>query len=84
MTTRAIPPTSELFPATDFVARHPSILTLNRVKWAARNRAINGASSAFYDTRGGELLVHEPEFLRWFLRLDGRSKPRASARRRQR
>lgn len=30
-----------------------------------------------YESKSGQLLVHEPEFLRWYLGLTGRSKPRA-------
>ena len=84
MSARSVPPTSELFPLPDFPARHPTILNVNRLKWAARNRATNGAADAFFESRGGELLVHEPTFLRWFLGLDGRNKPRSTRRGRRR
>lgn len=80
--TPAIPPSSELFASAALAARHPNMLTLSRVTWAVRNRHRNGLSSAVYECRGGELLVHEPSFLQWFLGLNGRSKPRASRRRR--
>jgi hypothetical protein len=74
----AIPPTSELFSKEALVERHPNLLTYPRVQWALRNRARNGLSSVVYESKSGQLLVHEPEFLRWYLGLTGRSKPRAS------
>src|ERR1700689_4313985 len=73
-----IPATSELFSKEALVERHPNLLTYPRVQWALRNRARNGLSSAVYESKSGQLLVHEPEFLRWYLGLTGRSKPRAS------
>jgi hypothetical protein len=73
-----IPPTSELFSKEALVERHPNLLTYPRVQWALRNRARNGLSSVVYESKSGQLLVHEPEFLRWYLGLTGRSKPRAS------
>jgi hypothetical protein len=73
-----IPPTSELFSKEALVERHPNLLTNPRVQWALRNRERNGLSSIVYESRSGQLLVHEPEFLRWYLGLTGRSKPRAS------
>jgi hypothetical protein len=36
-----------------------------------------------YESKSGQLLIHEPEFLRWYLGLTGRSKPRASRVRRR-
>jgi hypothetical protein len=81
MTTREIPPTCELFPRHALVERHPNLLTEPRVQWALRNRDKNGLSAAVYESRSGELLVHEPGFLRWFLNLEGRQRPRASRRR---
>lgn len=83
MNPRPLPTPAELFPLADLPARHPNFLTASRVKWAARNRASNGAADAFFESRGGELLVHEPTFLRWFLGLQGRSKPRARSKRRR-
>lgn len=73
-----IPPTAELFSKDALVERHPNLLTFSRVQWALRNRARNGLSDAIYESKSGQLLVHEPEFLRWYLGLTGRSKPRAS------
>jgi hypothetical protein len=73
-----IPPTSELFSKEALVERHPNLLTHPRLQWALRNRATNGLSSAVYESKSGKLLVHEPGFLRWYLGLTGRSKPRAS------
>jgi hypothetical protein len=83
MTARELPPTSELFPRHALVERHPNLLTEPRVQWALRNRDRNGLSEAVYESRSGELLVHEPGFLRWYLGLSGRGKPRASRRKRQ-
>lgn len=74
-----IPPTGELFSKEALVERHPNLLTGPRVQWALRNRARNGLSSVVYDSMSGQLLIHEPEFLRWYLGLAGRSKPRASS-----
>jgi hypothetical protein len=73
-----IPPTSELLSKEALVERHPNLLTCSRVQWALRNRERNGLSSVVYESKSGQLLVHEPEFLRWYLGLTGRSKPRAS------
>jgi hypothetical protein len=73
-----IPPTSELFSKEALVERHPNLLTYPRVQWALRNRAKNGLSSGVYESKSGQLLIHEPEFLRWYLGLTGRSKPRVS------
>ena len=73
-----IPPTSELFSKGALVVRHPNLLTQPKVQWALRNRATNGLSSVVYESKSGQLLVHEPGFLRWYLGLTGRSKPRAS------
>ena len=38
---------------------------------------MNGLSAAVFDSPCGELLIHEPSFLAWFLGLAGRAKPRA-------
>lgn len=73
-----LPPTSELFSKEALVERHPNLLTHPRVQWALRNRAKNGLASVVYESRSGRLLVHEPQFIRWYLGLTGRSKPRAS------
>lgn len=73
-----IPPTFELFSKEALVERHSNLLTHPRIQWALRNRASNGLSSVVYESRSGQLLIHEPEFLRWYLGLTGRSKPRAS------
>jgi hypothetical protein len=81
MNTRVVPPTSELFPRHALVQRHPNLLTEPRVMWALRNRSKNGLADAVYESKAGELLVHEPRFLQWFLGLDGRQKPRASRKR---
>jgi len=76
----SVPPTAELFTKTQLVARHPHLLSLNRIVWALRCRAVNGLSAAVFDSPCGELLIHEPSFLAWFLGLSGRSKPRAGRR----
>jgi len=73
-----IPPTSELFSKGALVERHPNLLTQPKVQWALRNRATNGLSSVVYESKSGQLLLHEPGFLRWCFGLTGRSKPRAS------
>jgi hypothetical protein len=78
-----IPPTCELFSKEALVERHPNLLTYPRIQWALRNRATNGLSSVVYESRSGQLLIHEPKFLRWYLGLTGRSKPRASRIRRR-
>ena len=76
----SVPPTAELFTKAQLVARHPHLLSLNRVVWALRCRAVNGLSAAVFDSPCGELLIHEPAFLAWFLGLSGRAKPRAGRR----
>lgn len=72
------PPTSELFPARQLVARHAHLLNEHRVAWALRQRRCNGLAKtgAVYESPCGELLIHEPAFLSWFLGLSGRAKPR--------
>jgi len=77
-TSEVIPPTAELVSKKALVEHHPNLLTHPRVQWALRNRATNGLSSVVYESKSGHLLIHEPEFLRWYLGLTGRSKPRAS------
>lgn len=73
------PPTAELFPARQLTPRHPHLLNEHRVAWALRNRRTNGlnAAHAVFESPCGELLIHEPAFLAWFLGLSGRAKPRA-------
>ena len=83
MNAREIPLTSELFFQHAFVERHPNILSGARVTWALRNRHKNGLADAVFESRSGELLIHEPAFLRWFLGLSGRAKPRASRKKRK-
>ena len=78
-TASTLPPTSELFTKAQLVERHPNLLSLNRLDWALRHRASNGLAGAVYESRSAELLVHEPQFLRWYLGLTGRAKPRAGS-----
>jgi hypothetical protein len=73
-----IRPTSELFSKEALVGRRPKLLTYPRAQWALRNRVRNGLSPAAYESKSGQLLVREPEFLRWYIGLTGRSKPGAS------
>jgi hypothetical protein len=79
-TAASLPPMTELMTKTQLVARHPHLLSLNRVTWALRCRDVNGLSHAVFDSPCGELLIHEPSFLAWFLGLSGRCKPRAGRR----
>jgi hypothetical protein len=74
-----LPPTPELFTLKELSDRHPTLAPANRLRWAARNRHRNGlnAAGAVFETRCGELIFHEPAFLRWLLGLSGRAKPRA-------
>jgi hypothetical protein len=76
----SLPPTTELVTKAQLVARHPHLLSVNRVTWALRCRAVNGLIAAVFDSPCGELLIHEPSFLTWFLGLSGRAKPRAGGR----
>lgn len=73
-----LPPASELFTRRQLVERHPNVLNDSRVLWAARNRHENGLveAGAIFDSPCGESIYHEPSFLRWFLGLTSRSKPR--------
>jgi hypothetical protein len=73
----SFPPTTELVTKAQLVARHPHLLSANRVIWALGCRAENGLADAIFDSPCGELLIHEPSFLAWFLGLSGRAKPRA-------
>jgi hypothetical protein len=78
----ALPPSSEVYPWRQLVGRHPNLLSEPRVQWALRNRRRNGlqAAHAVFDSPCGELLIHEPAFLTWFLGLAGRAKPRSTRR----
>jgi len=76
----SLPPMAELVTKAQLVARHPHLLSVNRVTWALRCRAVNGLSAAVFDSPCGELLIHEPSFLAWLLGLSGRAKPRAARR----
>jgi hypothetical protein len=76
-----VPPTSELFNKHSLVERHPHLLTPARVEWALRRRESNGLKGFVYESRSGELVVHEPAFLSWYLGLTGRAKPRARRKR---
>ena len=76
----SVPPTTELVTKAQLVARHPHLLSVNRVTWALRCRAVNRLTTAVFDSPCGELLIHEPSFLAWFLGLSGRAKPRAGRR----
>jgi len=73
----ALPPTSELFTQRQLAERHSHLLNHNRIIWAVRNRADNGlkAAGAVFESPCGE-----PAFLRWFLGLSGRAKPRSPRR----
>lgn len=77
-----LPPTGELYTRRKMLERHPNILTADRLAWALRNRRANGLTDtrAVFDSPCGELLIHEPPFLVWFLGLAGRAKPRAARR----
>jgi hypothetical protein len=80
----AAPPTTELFNKRQLVERHPHMLTPERVQWAVRNREANGLAPSVFESRSGEILVHEPGFIAWYLGLDGRAKPRAARPKRRR
>lgn len=80
ITPAAIPPTVELVTKAQLVAKHPHLLSVNRVTWALRCRSANGLSAAVFDSPCGELLIHEPSFLAWLLGLSGRAKPRTGRR----
>jgi hypothetical protein len=73
-----LPPTTELFNSRQLVERHAHLLSYNRVFWAVRHRHKNGlaAAGAVFASPVGSVLIHEPAFLRWFLGLAGRAKPR--------
>ena len=76
----SVPPMTELVTKAQLVAKHPHLLSVNRVTWALRCRAVNGLSDAVFDSPCGELLIHEPSFLAGFLGLSGRARPRAGRR----
>lgn len=84
MSAPALPPSTELYVLRDFVARHPHLLSEARVRWAVRNREENGLAAArgVYASASGDLVIHEPVFLAWWLGLSGRHRPRATRRRR--
>jgi hypothetical protein len=73
-----LPPTAELFTRRQLAERHAHLLSDHRVAWAMRFRHENGLVDAggVFDSPCGETLIHEPTFLRWFLGLQGLSKPR--------
>lgn len=75
----SLPSVTELFSIQDLVARHPTLFTRSRLQWALRNRKTNGliAANAVFETQSRQLLVREPAFIAWYLRLDGRNRPRA-------
>jgi hypothetical protein len=77
-TAQPLPPTSELFTSRQLAQRHPHLLSGHRLAWATRHRQKNGlnAAAAIYESPCGELLIHEPAFLSWFLGLSSRAKPR--------
>jgi len=81
----ALPPADELFSLKALAARHPNLLSENRLRWAVRKRRENGleAAGAIYKSPVGEDFFHEPAALRWLLGLTGRAKPRAPRPRRQ-
>jgi hypothetical protein len=76
----SVPPTTELVTKAQLIARHPHLLSVNRVTWALRCRAVNGLSAAVFESPWGQLLIHEPAFLAWFLGLSGPAKPRTGRR----
>jgi hypothetical protein len=72
------PPTSELFNSRQLIERHPHLLNDSRVQWQLRHRKTNGltAAGAVFESTCGEVLIHEPKYLEWFLGLSKRAKPR--------
>ncbi len=78
-TPASTPPPAELFSVQQLATRHPHLLSVNRLQWAVRQRRKNGLAAArvVFDSPCGQLFIHEPAFLAWFLGLSGRSKPRA-------
>jgi len=82
MSSQIVPNPSELFTSRQLIERHPNFLNPPRLAWGLRHRASNGLteSGAVFDSKGGEILIHEPKFLEWFLGLSGRKKPRRARR----
>jgi hypothetical protein len=76
MSAQKLPPTTELFTIAQLIARHPHLLSDHRMAWAVRFREKNGLGAAIFKSPCGELLIHEPKFLEWFLGLSNRAKPR--------
>ena len=66
-TSQALPPTEALLTRADLLAKHPTLLTPNRLKWALRNRKHNGLekSGAIIESPLGVLLIHQYKFLEW-------------------
>jgi hypothetical protein len=79
---QTVPPTSELFSKAQLVERHSHLFTPARVEWAVRFRESNGLKDFVYESKSGELVIHEPGFILWYLGLAGRSKPRKPRRQR--
>ena len=79
------PHPAELFSIHALAERHPTLLSVNRLRWAIRNRHINGlaAAGAVFDSPVGEFILHEPAVINWVLGLSGRAKPRAARRKKQ-
>jgi hypothetical protein len=75
-----LPPAAELFTIDALAARHPQLLSKNRIMWAVRHRQTNGlsAANAVYENPYGGFVLHEPATLSWWLGLSGRAKPRAA------
>jgi len=80
ITNLSLPSVTELFSIQDLVARHPTLFTRSRLQWALRNRKTNGliAANAVFETQSRQLLLREPAFIAWYLKLDGRNRPRAT------
>ncbi len=76
--TQSLPQMSELFTSRQLAQRHSHLLSEHRLAWATRHRQKNGltAAGAVFKSPCGELLLHEPKFLAWFLGLSSRAKPR--------
>jgi hypothetical protein len=74
----ATPPAHECFAPKAFAERHPTVLNLNRVVWAIRNRRANGLleCGGVFESPMSQIFVHEPKFLQWLFGLSGRAKSR--------
>lgn len=74
----SLPSMDQLYTSRQLSARHKHLLNEHRLAWALRHRQKNGlsAAGAVFDSPCGELLIHEPAFLAWFLGLSNRAKPR--------